>query len=184
MVDIADLAAPGSLDASDFEFRVGNDDDPSGWALAPAPLSVTVREGAGTGGSDRVTVIWADGEIQQQWLQVRVLSNVDTGLTGDDVFYFGNLPGDTDGDGAVNFSDFLALQSNFGVPGSMSQGDFNLDGVVNFTDFLTLQSGFGSSLETLSPSLSLESALASYVRETMDEQADEAIARLRSPRGS
>ena len=45
MVDIANL--PGTPTASDFTFKTGNDNSPSGWAIAPDPVSITVRAGAG-----------------------------------------------------------------------------------------------------------------------------------------
>src|SRR5262249_11383449 len=55
MVDIAGL--PGNPATGDFTFKVGNDNNPAAWAVAPAPTSVTVRRGAGDNGSDRVTLI-------------------------------------------------------------------------------------------------------------------------------
>ena len=107
MVDIVGLAGR-AVTAADFAFKVGNSSDTSQWSLAPAPLSVTVRRGAGADGSDRVTIIWADedpltnprepGAISNQWLQVIVLSDASGGSLGlahDDVFYFGNAIGET-----------------------------------------------------------------------------------------
>ena len=75
------LANPAALTAADFQFKVGNDNNPAAWTAAPAPASVTVRSGAGTNGSDRVTIIWADNAIENQWLQVTVLANANTGLS-------------------------------------------------------------------------------------------------------
>ncbi|MCY2987716.1 MAG: Ig-like domain-containing protein, partial [Planctomycetota bacterium] len=115
MVDISSLANPAALSAAQFEFRVGNSNTPSGWAAAPAPISVTVREGAGTNGSDRVTLIWANNAIQKQWLQVLVLADGVTGLTVPDVFYFGNAIGEA-GNSVVNTfvdgTDFAAARDN------------------------------------------------------------------------
>ncbi|MEZ6061917.1 MAG: integrin alpha [Planctomycetaceae bacterium] len=93
MVDIADLA--GTPTVSDFQFRIGNDNNPTGWSAAPAPTSITVRSGAGAGGSDRVTLIWPNNVIQKTWLQITVLATPNTGLASDDVFYFGNAIGET-----------------------------------------------------------------------------------------
>lgn len=92
IVDIAGLG--GELTASDFGFRIGNSDNPADWAVAPNP-TITVRPGAGTDGSDRVTLIWADGAIQRQWLQVTVKATANTGLPAEDVFYLGNAVGET-----------------------------------------------------------------------------------------
>ena len=55
------------------------------------------------------------------------------------------LEGDTDGDGAVDFGDFLRLSNAFGQPGSWLEGDFDSDGLVGFADFLALSSNFGQS---------------------------------------
>jgi subtilisin-like proprotein convertase family protein len=56
---------------NDFTFKVGNNASPATWANAANPIAVSVRtnvnpasNGAGTtSGSDRVELIWADGEI-------------------------------------------------------------------------------------------------------------------------
>src|SRR5205823_971379 len=95
MVDISHLAKPPALSAADFAFKVGNDNNPSSWTLAPVPAAILVRPGAGAGGSDRVEVVWPDGAIQKQWLQVMVLNTPNTGLVASDVFYFGNAPGES-----------------------------------------------------------------------------------------
>ena len=42
MVDVAGLAG-ATLDATDFVFRYGTGDDPSGWTAAASPASITVR---------------------------------------------------------------------------------------------------------------------------------------------
>ncbi len=56
----------------------------------------------------------------------------------------GSLPGDIDGDGQVQFSDFVILAENFGTsvdPGT--NGDIDGDGVVQFSDFVILSENFG-----------------------------------------
>jgi hypothetical protein len=77
----------------------------------PDPVSVTVRAGAGTGGSDRVTLIWndwaptlnpANEAVAKAWLQVTVLANATTGLAASDVFWFGNAVGENGGVGGTN----------------------------------------------------------------------------------
>jgi|GEM_PF-4767432 len=51
---------------------------------------------------------------------------------------------DLNGDGAVNFADFLVLSANFGAEvASREEGDVNGDGIVNFGDFLILSDEFG-----------------------------------------
>jgi T5SS/PEP-CTERM-associated repeat protein len=55
------------------------------------------------------------------------------------------IPGDANGDGIVNLSDFLILRRNFGNDDAgFADGDFNGDGRVNLSDFLILRRNFGS----------------------------------------
>ena len=73
---------------------------------------MSVRAGAGTGGSDRVEIIWNGAAAPfKQWLEVITLANANTGLAQEaghpaghgDAFFFGNAVGDTGlGDTAVN----------------------------------------------------------------------------------
>ncbi|HZN69102.1 MAG TPA: ELWxxDGT repeat protein, partial [Tepidisphaeraceae bacterium] len=94
MIDMTGL--PSGLTAADFEFRAGNLGSPAGWGAAPPPASISVRPGAGVDGADRVTLTWPDNAIRNRWLQVRLLPTTATGLPSPgDVFYFGNLGGET-----------------------------------------------------------------------------------------
>ena len=135
MVDISGLT--GTPTAADFSFKVGNNGTPSGWATAPAPTSVTVRAGAGVGGSSRVTILWADGAIAGKWLQVTTL-----GTASQDVFYFGNAIGDTcnsTGDAQVTPADVTAIRNNAHTmalsPAAITDAwDINRDKKVSPTD--------------------------------------------------
>ena len=75
MVDFDSL--PGTPTAADFAFSVGDNSTPSSWAAAPAPLQIAVRA---VNGIERVTIIWADNAIENEWLQVTVKATADTGL--------------------------------------------------------------------------------------------------------
>src|SRR5205814_10173492 len=55
----------------------------SHWSDAPLPTEVLVRRGAGAAGSDRIEIVWPDGAIQKQWLQVTVKADANTGLASD-----------------------------------------------------------------------------------------------------
>ena len=114
MVDIANLAGTPTVD--DFIFKVGDDNNPAGWNAAPDPTSITVRPGAGANGSDRVTILWDNNAIQNEWLQVTVKANTSTtGLSTPDVFYFGNAIGETgnsDTNTFVDGTDFAATRDN------------------------------------------------------------------------
>ncbi len=139
MIDVANLKSD-QLTVEDFLFRVGNTATPADWDEASLPTSVTVRLGQGHNGSDRVTLIWTDNVIQKQWLQVTVLANVETGLTQNDEFYFGNAIGET-GDSTssarVNATDEIAARNNpvFFPPADVEDiYDFNRDRKVDATD--------------------------------------------------
>ena len=71
-IDVRNLGPSPTVDA--FDFKVGTSADPSTWADAPAPTGFSVRSGAGAGGADRLTVVWADGAIKNTWLQVTLVA--------------------------------------------------------------------------------------------------------------
>jgi len=156
MVDIDGLWNPAGLSAADFVFKAGNSDEPGTWTDAPAPvndIAADVRLGAGTGGADRVTMIWADGAICGGWLQVTVLPAGNVGLPEGDEFYLGNLPGDTNCDGRTNHLDYLALKQSFGDGAALPEdpADFDCSGAVDYSDYVTLRDTFGQSIATISP---------------------------------
>ena len=153
MVDVEGLPpAPDQIAPSNysdyFVFKAGNDDDPDTWPAAPDPLTVTVRPGEGDGGSDRVTIIWADGAIRRQWLQVTVLATQSTGLDEPDVFFYGNAIGESGnsavlpgiGAAKVNAFDMLGARDNrrnFLNPAPIDfDFDYNRDKRVNAFDML------------------------------------------------
>ncbi len=140
MIDIPSL--PGTPTASDFTFKVGNDSSPAGWSAAPAPSSITIRSGVGVGGSDRITIIWADNAIEKQWLQVTVLATGNTGVSTPDVFYFANAIGETGNsasDANVTPTDVIGVRNNPHTlaldPAAIDDNcDFNRDRKVGPTD--------------------------------------------------
>ncbi|MEE8451151.1 MAG: lamin tail domain-containing protein, partial [Thermoguttaceae bacterium] len=141
MIDIAGLTDAGALNLSDFQFRVGNSSDPDTWAVAPDPLPISVRPGAGNGGSDRIVIRWADNAIEKQWLQVTVKATAATGLALPDVFYFGNAiadAGDQTVNTIVNATDEIVarnFQHSALDPAMIDDPyDYNRDGLVDGTD--------------------------------------------------
>src|SRR4029079_13726142 len=141
MIDVQGL--PGTPKVGDFTFKVGNSSDPATWSNGPTPVSISVRQGAGTGGSDRITIIWPDLAIRKQWLEVIVWPNTRTGLTQPDVFYFGNAVGESGNvpdNASVSLSDELIARNNSTV-GTMpvpitNRFDYNRDGRVSVIDQL------------------------------------------------
>lgn len=145
MVDVADAVLTPS--ASDFVFKAGSDSVPAAtWTNAPAPTSVTVRSGAGVSGSDRVTIIWADSAITNQWLQI-------TYTPAADVFYYGNVIGDTGdslNDTEVTPTDEIAVRvsaTSLGIGAALITDvtDFNRDKKIGPTDsIITRNNGTNS----------------------------------------
>ncbi|OHB66209.1 MAG: hypothetical protein A2V70_12265, partial [Planctomycetes bacterium RBG_13_63_9] len=151
MVDVSDLPpAAEVIDPDDyFEFRVGNDDTPTGWMPYTVEPAVDVRTGEGDFYSDRLTLIWPDYDpgspettaVANGWLQVTVLANEHTGLVEPEVFYFGNAIGET-GDSItharVDANDILQTRNNphpFFDPAAINcPYDFNRDARVDAYD--------------------------------------------------
>ncbi|MDP6636269.1 MAG: lamin tail domain-containing protein [Phycisphaerae bacterium] len=146
MVDIDGMT--GTPKASDFTIRVNASDDPNTWSAGPAP-AVSVRPGEGVGGSDRVTLVWSDGAIVNQWVEVTVRATGKTGLADPDVFYFGNAVGEISGDGVIGEDEYNALKSQFGRRGGIGTlaSDFDGDGRVGLRDFAIMRSRFGQEVQ-------------------------------------
>ena len=149
MVDVPRLPPEQTPGPDDFVLHAGNG---ASWSQVPAP-TVSVRRGAGASGSDRVTLILPDGAVRNTWLRVTVLASERTGLVAPDVFYFGNLAGDTGGGGtiAVNTRDLARVRANLGktAAAALSASDFNRDARVNAADLLIARANFGRSLPPL-----------------------------------
>ena len=100
-----------------------------------------MRPGEGNNGSDRVTLIWDDNVVENTWLQITVQATTATGITGDDVFYFGNAIGDTGNSPtgtSVNIYDFAGARDHshnaFNPAPIHDRFDFNRDRNVNVHD--------------------------------------------------
>ena len=106
-----------------------------------------------------MTITWADNAIRNQWLQVTVLANADTGLAEADVFYFGNAVGESGNsmsDAKINAYDMLAARNHprtFADPAPVDFAfDYDRDGRVNATDVLIArnhQTHFANALELI-----------------------------------
>jgi hypothetical protein len=136
VVDIAGTADVPTL--SDFQFRVGNSSDTSGWLPAPTPDYFLVRFAAGEEESTRIEIGWPDGAIAHQWLEVTILANDVTNLPSDDVAYFGHADGETGNlpdDFRVDGADVLLVEQNATDSAAIDNAyDFNRDGRVDDGD--------------------------------------------------
>jgi len=146
MIDLA--GSHPDITAADFQFRMGNSDALGSWTAAPAPLAVAVRSGAGAGGSDRVEIVWANGAIANQWLEVTLLPTANTSLAAPDIFYFGSRIGDTGSGTAMvaitNATDEIDTRLSQGLGSSITNvHDFDRSGMVNATDSITSRTNTG-----------------------------------------
>ncbi|HEX3727966.1 MAG TPA: hypothetical protein VHV08_17060 [Pirellulales bacterium] len=150
MVDFA--GTHGTITASDFIFKKGNNNSPGSWSTSVPTPTVAIRAGAGVG-ADRVELTWADNAIQKTWLEVIVKGNdalggfdTNSGLAASYVFYVGNAPGDTGVGDASNFTvdssdgtSVLTHPHNVKSPATITDGnDFNRDGLVDSSDGATV----------------------------------------------
>ena len=154
VIDIAGL--PGTPTAADFVFRVGTDANPATWPVLSGDdlPTVSVRPGAGSGGSDRVTFIWAaDKAPKNAWLQCEVLATANTGLANKDTCYIGNLVGET-GRGntaslaSVSIFDVNRTVASYGTTnaGITDPTDFNRTDVVDIFDVNTVVASYTATL--------------------------------------
>lgn len=156
MVDVAGLAADGTrIGVDDFDFRVGNSRDAESWSAAPAPSEVVVRPSSLSVGPARVTVTWPDGAVRNRWLQVTVKASADTGLASPDVFFFGNLVGETGdvaGAARVTRGDLsLTHSALFGTSAIDGHRDFDRSGDVTTADLLLTRRNLSRHLFMRSP---------------------------------
>jgi titin len=149
IIDVANLPASG-VTAADFTFAAGNTTTPGSWAAAPAPASVTVFPGAGINGSDRIEIIWPDYSMRNEWLQVTMNANGNTGLATADTFYFGNLVGKTaatTSNAMVSIGDVVGVKFHSGQSATItSPYDLNRDGQVSIGDIVTVKFDQGHTL--------------------------------------
>ncbi len=144
MFDVPEVAVVPTKNA--FLFKVGNSSNPAGWSVYTGDVTITVRQGAGVEGRDRVTIVFPDHAIQKTWLEVTLFADPwgqHLGLWQDEVFYFGNAIGETGnstGNTNVDATDELAARNNqrhFLHPATVTdRHDFNRDARVDATDEL------------------------------------------------
>jgi uncharacterized delta-60 repeat protein len=149
MIDVLGLPPDLNVLTSDITVEVPRG---AGWRAASTP-AISVRRGAGAGGSDRITLTWPDNAVRNTWLRVTLNATERTGMAAPDVFYFGHLAGET-GAGRpmrVDATDLAAVRRNFLTkdPAALARFDFNVDGAVNAADVVVVRSNLERALPPL-----------------------------------
>ncbi|MDP6634507.1 MAG: hypothetical protein QGG42_06395, partial [Phycisphaerae bacterium] len=126
----------------------------------------------------RVTLVWPDGAIANQWVEVTVLATADTGLAAADVFYFGNAVGETSGDGVIGQAEYDTFKSQFGQRGGIGTlaSDFDGDGRVGLRDFALMRSRFGAEVQSPTIPAPASPAAAAPAPALLTESTEDAAA--------
>jgi hypothetical protein len=156
---VVDLSSPGNLAAissTSFQFATWStfpDDTPNFLAITPL-VTISTFAGGGLRGSDRVKIVFEDRAIENSWLRITVLANSSTGLSIDDVFYFGNARFDVTPSAAfpsvpvaINVLDTNLVRSRNGQNPGVVSNIFDVDrsGSTNVLDTNATRAGNGVS---------------------------------------
>ena len=157
VIDLADASNASAITLDDFEFSVGLGDDPDSWVSIPGgelAESIDVLPAAGVDQSDRIVLTLPDG-LANTWLEVTVKATANTGLDEDDVFYFGNVVGETGGSDTnmlVNAADTIGVRDNprgrWNPAGIGNPFDVNRDRAVDALDVVLVRNSATSPLGT------------------------------------
>ena len=155
MIDLENLVDSSALTLDDFGFRTASSADADAWSPLTVPPALSVRPGAGEGGSDRVTFIWPDGAIVNTWLEVTVKSTPRTRLLEPAVAYWASIVGETGADAnlRVNRQDLLQIADNastfLDTIEIANPYDIDRNGVIDGTDFAIARDSAGVELVAL-----------------------------------
>jgi hypothetical protein len=161
MVELSGIP-PAELLPGDFVFRTGAGGDPATWTLAAQPNWLHVVPSTGGQSAARYAITWPNGAVRNTWLQVTVKANARTGLASPDVFYFGNLVGDTGlSPLRVDTQDYFAARAALGSRGLSSSNpfDFDRDGRVTAADLAAARGNRGEALIPVAPSAAAASLI-------------------------
>jgi hypothetical protein len=154
-----------SLSTGDFLFQMSPQGDfdpalspPENWENAPLPVAIEV--GQANENSERlVSLRWADNAIENRWVRLSILSNVNTGFSETEVYFIGHLTGKVQDKvangvrgedlsffevGVADAQKVLASVGMLSTPGMPE--DVNKNGVVSFKDISDFRANFGSRL--------------------------------------
>jgi uncharacterized delta-60 repeat protein len=155
MIDLTGVPPAARLLPGDFVFRTSRG-GAAPWVAAPQPNGVAPVAETGPAGSPavRYALTWGEDAVRDGWLEVTVKANARTGLAAPDVFYFGNLVGDTgETPLRVDAADYLATRRATGRgPAAVdSPFDFDRDGRVGAADWTTARRNLGRTLDPVAP---------------------------------
>jgi hypothetical protein len=159
--DIQNLASSSDPTADDFVFQMSPQGSFSeilnpaqSWPLAPAPSSVSTSALSEPDNVSRISIEWANNQIENRWLRITVKANENTGLMQPHLYYIGHLRGETTGaDGAsytVSFSDIIAIRQAVGTQADAgSTVDIDKNGIVSFSDISAMRNNVGTVLTNI-----------------------------------
>jgi subtilisin-like proprotein convertase family protein/subtilisin family serine protease len=152
IIDVGGLPASSSPAEilSNLDFATWNAIDDAGFVSLPTEdlPAVEILSGAGSDGSTRVKLTFADNAVENTWLRTTIKAGSTTGLAADDVFYFGNVIGEmgignTSTRLRVNAADTIAVRTNQSIfansVGPTNRYDVNRDGRVNAADTILVR---------------------------------------------
>lgn len=138
------LTVEDYISVSDFEFYVGNSQNISTWIGAPQPKYINVYDIYDNNVKiKRISIIWDDFSIVNNWLKVVIKANNTTKLSHPFVFYLGNFVGCinyTQAPPDLNFivtqNDLNTLLQQIGSPNTSTPSifDINKDGLIDNND--------------------------------------------------
>jgi secreted trypsin-like serine protease/endonuclease/exonuclease/phosphatase family metal-dependent hydrolase len=156
VVDISGTGNLAGITSSSFQFALWSDfstTTPNFVTINPA-VTVSTFAGGGPSGANRVKLSFPNNAIQNAWLRVTVLANTNTGLSADDVFYFGNARFDVTPASpfptqqvTINVLDTNSVRANQGLNATSISNIFDVDrsGAVNVLDTNATRAAQGTS---------------------------------------
>jgi hypothetical protein len=153
VIDLAGATNFSSISASSLQFATWSNftlTTPDFVSITPT-VTVSTFAGGGTGGADRVKLVFADNAIQNAWLRITVLADANTSLATNDVFYFGNARFDVTpatsfpSQVGINMLDTNIVRGRNGTDSNNVSNIFHVDksGSVNILDINATRGGNG-----------------------------------------
>lgn len=152
LADNVEYVVQVNADGSD-QFSVDDSDGLFTTTLDVSDANILVQAGEGIAEGAEFTIFDADNLVGLDTLNIAAegfdLSRISEGVIIFGAPVAGGIPGDIDGNGTVEFADFLVLSNSFGQAVEPGTGaDLDGNGEVAFADFLILSGNFGQTAAT------------------------------------